>query len=109
MDSYNCFSFVFMSYKVTFHIKLHVLRVAHLLTMTKPSGGICPNAMGDTLYQFRNDVYAFNIAMFNNKFIPTLIRNNSQGQMWHINPQHHVHLGPSPWLGCSLARCDECF
>jgi hypothetical protein len=30
----------------------HVFGVAHLLTMTKPLGGVCPIAMGETLYQF---------------------------------------------------------
>ncbi len=29
-----------------------ILGVAHLLAMTKPSNGVCPIAMGETLYRF---------------------------------------------------------
>jgi hypothetical protein len=29
--------------------------------------------------------------------------------MWSNNPWHHVHLGPSPQLGCFLARHGKCF
>jgi hypothetical protein len=29
--------------------------------------------------------------------------------MWSNNPWHHVHLGLSPWLGCSPFKHGECF
>jgi hypothetical protein len=41
----------------------HVLGATYFLTMTKPSRGVCPIAMGETLYQLTNVAYVFNYAM----------------------------------------------
>jgi hypothetical protein len=41
----------------------HVLKVVHLLTMTKPSCGVCPIAMGKRCIESQALFYAFNLTM----------------------------------------------
>ncbi len=57
MDSHNCFNFVLISHKVTFHIELYVsLGQPSFLTMTKPSSEVRPIAVKRVVYQFTNRV-----------------------------------------------------
>ncbi len=61
MNSLNCFNFVLISQKVTFHLELHVLGMAHLLAMTWASSGVCPIIMGETLYHLTSYILCFHI------------------------------------------------
>jgi hypothetical protein len=57
MDSFNCFNFVFILHKVTFHLKLHMfMEWPCLLAITKPLGGVHTIAMGESLYGFTSYV-----------------------------------------------------
>ncbi len=47
----------------------HVFRVTHLLTMTKPLGGVHPIIVGETVYQFTSCTLCF---QFHNAFVTHL-------------------------------------
>ncbi len=59
MDSFNCSNFVFILYKPHSTPNCTCPWSGHLLAMTKPSCGICPIAMGETLYRFTSHVLCF--------------------------------------------------
>ncbi len=110
MNSYNCFSLVFILHKVTFHVELHVLGAICLLAMTKPSSGIHPIVVGKTLYRLisRALCLPFHDAFLNNTFLLLPIQSNNQGWMWSDNSWQQVDHGPSPWLGCYSIGCGKC-
>jgi hypothetical protein len=82
----------------------HIFGAARLLTMTKPSSGVCSITMGETLYQFI--IYTLCI-QFHEASATHFSHTNLW--LWRNNPWHQMHLGPSPWLGCPSVRHGNTF
>jgi hypothetical protein len=96
-DYLNCFNFILISHRVTFHFELHVFRVAHLLAMTKPLNRVCPIIVGETLYQFRSCSLSLQI---HNAFVTHLslhqfkvaIKGNCEAIIYNIKCTLNLHL-----------------
>ncbi len=107
IDSHNCFNFVPILHKVTFHIKLHMSLgpVNHDQAFKWSSSHYC----GGNVVSIHNPHFMHSILWcFCNTFFPTPIWCYKQGWMWSSNSWHLMHFGASSQLGCFLVGCGEC-
>jgi hypothetical protein len=87
----------------------HFFGVAHLLAMTKPSSGVCPIIMGETLYQFTSYALCF-------QFCETFVTHFSPHQFGIATKGGYdviIHEISVPWtftsMGCSSIGHSKCF
>jgi hypothetical protein len=106
MDFHNCFNFIFIWHKVTFHVELPCLWSSPLLSHDEAFKWNSSHCHGENIISIHKPRFMLSIYVKPNTFFLTQIWSCNQGWMWTNNLCHQVHLGLSLQLGCyPIARC----
>jgi len=88
----------------------HVFGVVRLLTMTKPSSGVCCIGVGETLCWFTSYILCLQFyKAFATHFSPHQFGVTTKGGCEVVIHGIRCTLDLHPWLGCSLIGRDKCF